>query len=104
MTRNIWESPCPPTSRGGQIAQAFTSGADFLRNWPTNRPYLLLLDLQMPELSGVEVQRAFNRTGADVPVVIVTAYDSESSRAECLREGAISYLCKRVEMRYCWTC
>lgn len=83
----------------GYSARAFISGADFLRNWPANRPDCLFLDLQMPELSGVDVQRALNRAGAYVPVVIVTAYDSPSSRAECLREGAIAYLCKPVEER-----
>ena len=83
----------------GYSAQAFTSGADFLRNWPTNRPDCLLLDLQMPELSGVDVQRALNHAEAHFPVVILTAYDSPSSRAECLQEGAIAYLCKPVDVR-----
>jgi FixJ family two-component response regulator len=81
----------------GYGAQAFTSGAEFLRNWPATRPDGVLLDLQMPELSGMDVQRALNRAGARIPVVILTAYDSPSSRAECLREGAIAYLCKPVE-------
>lgn len=81
----------------GYIARAFTSGADFLQNWPANKPECLLLDLQMPEMSGVDVQRALNHAGASVPVVIITAHDSPSSRAECLREGAIAYLCKPVE-------
>jgi FixJ family two-component response regulator len=83
----------------GYTAQAFPSGAEFLRNWRAIRPDCLLLDLQMPELSGVEVQRALNRAGANVPIVILTAYDSPGSRAECLREGAIAYLCKPIEER-----
>jgi FixJ family two-component response regulator len=83
----------------GYSAQAFTSGADILRSWPADRPDCLLLDLQMPEVSGVDVQRALNRARVHVPVVILTAYDSPSSRAECLREGAIAYLCKPVEER-----
>jgi FixJ family two-component response regulator len=83
----------------GYSAQAFISGADFLRNWPANKPDCLLLDLQMPGLPGIEVQRALNRAGALVPVVILTAYESPSSRAECMREGAIAYLCKPIEDR-----
>jgi FixJ family two-component response regulator len=83
----------------GYVARAFVSGDDFLRNWPPNKPDCLLLDLQMPELSGTDVQRALNYQGVHIPVVIITAYDSPSSRAECLREGAIAYLCKPVEER-----
>jgi FixJ family two-component response regulator len=83
----------------GYTARAFTSAADFLRDLPANRPDCLLLDLQMGRLSGTDVQRALNRAGEDIPVLILTAYDSPTSRAECFREGAIAYLSKPVEER-----
>lgn len=83
----------------GYAARAFTSGADFLRELPAYRPDCILLDLQMGELSGTDVQRTLNRAGEAIPVIILTAYDSPTSRAECLREGAIAYLRKPVEER-----
>ena len=51
----------------------------------------------MPDLSGVEVQKALNHAGAQFPVVILTAHDSPSAREECMREGAVAYLCKPMD-------
>jgi FixJ family two-component response regulator len=83
----------------GYDARAFSSGADLLLSLPTYEPDCLVLDLQMPGLSGSDVQRALNRAGVNVPVVVITAHDSALARAECLREGAIAYLCKPVDER-----
>jgi FixJ family two-component response regulator len=80
-------------------ARGFASGDEFLQSWRTDRPDCLVLDLRMPGLSGMDVQRALNRTGAHLPVVIVSAHDSPSAREECLREGAVAYLCKPVDER-----
>jgi FixJ family two-component response regulator len=80
-------------------ARGFASGDEFLKNWPADRPDCLVLDLRMPGLSGMDVQRALNRTGAHLPVVIVSAHDSPAAREECLREGAVAYLCKPVDER-----
>ncbi len=81
----------------GHPARAFASGSEFLRSWHAEKPDCLMLDLQMPGLSGVDVQRALNREGASIPVIIITAHDSPSAREECLREGAIAYLCKPLD-------
>jgi FixJ family two-component response regulator len=84
----------------GYSARAFNSGADYLlQNWPESEPECLVLDLQMPGLSGTDVQRALNRAGVRVPVVVITAHDSALARAECMREGAVAYLCKPVDER-----
>jgi two-component system, LuxR family, response regulator FixJ len=58
-----------------------------------------MLDLQMPSLSGTEVQRALHRAGAHLPVVIITANDRPGAREECMREGAVAYLCKPLDER-----
>jgi FixJ family two-component response regulator len=83
----------------GYDAHGFNSGADFLQNGSAYKPDCLVLDLQMPGLSGTDVQRALNRAGVHFPVVVITAHDSALARAECLREGAIAYLCKPVDER-----
>jgi FixJ family two-component response regulator len=83
----------------GYSARGFNSGTDLLQNWPAYEPDCLVLDLEMPGLSGTDVQRALNRAGVHVPVVVITAHDSARARAECLREGAIAYLCKPVDER-----
>jgi FixJ family two-component response regulator len=83
----------------GYVARSFSSGADLLQSLSTCEPDCLVLDLQMPGLNGTDVQRALNRAGVNVPVVVMTAHDSALARAECLREGAIAYLCKPVDKR-----
>lgn len=61
---------------------------------PARRPDCLVLDLHMPGLSGLEVQRELARRGETVPIVVITAFDEHESRAQCLAAGAAAYLLK----------
>jgi FixJ family two-component response regulator len=83
----------------GYAARSFASGTEFLDQGMSEPPECLILDLQMPGLSGVEVQRALNRCGARIPVLMLSAGESSGAREECLREGAAAYLCKPVDER-----
>jgi FixJ family two-component response regulator len=82
----------------GFTARGFTSGDEFLKTWHFDRPDILLLDLQMPELSGTEVQRALTLGGARFPVVIVTAHDSLQHRDESMRLGPVAFLTKPLDV------
>jgi FixJ family two-component response regulator len=84
---------------GGHAARGFASAREFLNSWRLDRPDCLLLDLQMPDISGTEVQQALNAAGAGIPVIIVTARDSLIVREECMRQGAVAYLCKPPDPR-----
>ncbi len=83
----------------GFPARAFASGAEFLNSWHFDRPDCLVLDLQMPDLSGTEVQQSLRMAGANFPIVIITAHDSPSLRRECMSAGATEYLCKPLDIR-----
>jgi len=83
----------------GFAARAFASGTDFLDCWHFDRPDCLILDLQMPDLSGKEVQRSLRAAGAHFPINIITAHDSPSLREECMSAGAVSYLSKPLDIR-----
>lgn len=83
----------------GYTARAFGSGREFLQFWPKNRLDCVVLDLAMPDLSGADVQRALNRAGARLPVVIMTAHDEPGVREDCMRRGAAAYLCKPLDER-----
>jgi FixJ family two-component response regulator len=76
----------------GFAARAFASGAEFLESWHFDRPDCLVLDLQMPG-------RSLMMAGASFPIVIITAHDSPNLREECMRAGAIEYLCKPLDIR-----
>jgi FixJ family two-component response regulator len=82
----------------GYVARGFASGEEFLQTWPGNGARCLILDLHMPGLSGVDVQRDLNRMQARIPVIIITANDSSEAREECLRLGAYDFLSKPISM------
>ena len=81
----------------GFPARGFASGQEFLESWLTERPDCLVLDLQMPGMSGVEVLSALKSAGARLPSIVITAHDEPGSREQCLREGAVAYLLKPVD-------
>lgn len=82
----------------GFCARGFASGDEFLNSWHFDRPDCLVLDLQMPGLSGMEVHNSLVSAGAQFPIVIITAHDAPSVREECIRRGAAAYLCKPLDI------
>jgi signal transduction histidine kinase len=62
------------------------------------KPDLVLLDIRLPDMTGVDVLRAIREVDATVPVIMATAYASLSTAADCLNVGADSYLMKPFEM------
>jgi FixJ family two-component response regulator len=81
----------------GFRARAFASGERFLESWKLNPPDCLLLDLQMPGLTGQEVHDRLNAAGAKFPIIIISSDDSPSTREQCLQRGALAYLRKPID-------
>jgi len=75
-------------------AAVFGSGQEFLDSLRGRQPDCLVLDLQMPGLTGLEVQRILAGSGARFPTIIITAHDEPEARARCLAAGVAAYLCK----------
>jgi FixJ family two-component response regulator len=75
-------------------AVVFASGQEFLESLRLRQPDCLVLDLQMPGLTGLEVQRVLTGSGVRFPTIIITAHDEPETRARCLAAGAAAYLCK----------
>jgi FixJ family two-component response regulator len=80
-------------------AETFASGQEFLDSLPERSPDCLVLDLQMPGLSGLEVQRRLAADGVRVPTIIITADDAPETRERCLSAGTAAYLCKPFDDR-----
>ena len=57
---------------------------------------LILLDLQMPTMGGMDVLRRLREEGSDVPVVMVTAHGSVPDAVEAMRLGAVDFICKPI--------
>lgn len=81
----------------GFDVQTYASGADFLHSLARNSPQCVVLDLRMPQMSGVEVQSAMAQARRDVPVVIITGDDAAESRQQTLVRGARAFLRKPVD-------
>jgi CheY-like chemotaxis protein len=70
-------------------------GQDALRQMARQRPDLVVTDLQMPEMDGLELTTTIKSEYPLVPVVLMTAQGSEEIAAQALRRGAASYVPKR---------
>jgi FixJ family two-component response regulator len=81
----------------GYDAKGFANGPDFLGALAHERFACLILDLQMPGMSGLEVQsgKAFQQAG--LPTIIISAHDEHETRESCLAAGAFAYLSKPVD-------
>jgi FixJ family two-component response regulator len=81
----------------GIDAQAFASAEDFLAAAPaTGRTggLVLVLDVHLPGLGGLELQARLAAEGRRIPIVFITAYESEPVRHRALAAGAVDFLLK----------
>ncbi len=69
-------------------------GAEALASIGTARPDVVVMDVMMPRLSGLETTRALRAAGHDLPVLVLTARDAVGDRVEGLDAGADDYLTK----------
>ena len=63
-------------------------------------PSLILLDLQMPGMSGMEVLRRLRQDGVDIPIVVVTAHGSIETAVEAMKEGAYDFVPKPIDPKH----
>jgi FixJ family two-component response regulator len=78
----------------GYIVQTFASAEEFLRSERLDDFSCIVSDIQMPAMSGVQLQDYLRRQGYRVPFIFVTAFPDETIRARALAGGAICYLTK----------
>ena len=78
----------------GLVAQAFSSGEEFLRSPELSRTGCLVVDFDMPKMSGLDLHNSLARLGKEIPTVLITAYPSDDIRARALEAGVLCYLPK----------
>ena len=83
-------------SYGLKNIETFDSGKMFLDSLPARRPDCVLLDLNMPGLSGLDVLKSLRIAGWELPVIILTGNDQPMLRAQCMAAGARAYLLKPI--------
>src|SRR5215471_3893707 len=72
----------------------FESAEKFLESGRIDDTSCLIVDVQMPGLTGLDLQRRLIDLGKRVPVIFVTAFSSERARAQALEAGAVGFLRK----------
>jgi FixJ family two-component response regulator len=74
--------------------EEFSSAEDFLNSERSHGSDCLILDVRMPGLSGLELQRRLAADNKNVPIVFITAHYSEEERTKAMEAGAVDYLSK----------
>ena len=80
----------------GLRAEVFASAEDFLQSACVAKTACLLLDMRMPGMGGLELQRRLAETGRLIPIVFLSARASEEEECRALRAGAANFLRKPV--------
>jgi FixJ family two-component response regulator len=75
-------------------AEAFASGEAFLSSLEKFRPDCVVLDLQMPGLTGRDVQKRLTSMQINLPVILITAHDDVITQQQSMSDGAANYLRK----------
>jgi len=83
-------------SSAGWKVESFTDPVEFLRHAETCRPEVVVLDILMPAMNGLEVQKRLRTISPSSRVVVLTSKDDASVRAEAIRCGAAGFFIKPV--------
>jgi len=80
----------------GFTTQTFGSAEDFLDSIPLNSTTCLILDVRLPGMSGIELQRRLRAKNSGIPIIFVTAHGDASTRDRAMEDGAARFLNKPV--------
>ena len=81
----------------GYSAYAFASAEEFLQSPHLNDTSCLISDIQMPGMSGIELQNHLVTRGHRTPIIFITAFPDANIQAQALKAGAICFLNKPVD-------
>jgi FixJ family two-component response regulator len=82
----------------GIDVETFGSGTEFLAHEPDDGPTCVLLDLQMPDMTGLQVQEELDRIGRQIPIVFVTGHGAISAGVQAMKRGAVDFLEKPFDV------
>src|SRR3979411_2200632 len=78
----------------GLEVQDFASTQEFLSNWPLEALSCLVLDVQLPGISGLDLQQELRSRDAQIPIVFMTGYGDIPMSVRAMKAGAIEFLTK----------
>jgi FixJ family two-component response regulator len=78
----------------GLRAQAFATGQEFLNRQRTGEPSCLILDVRLPQMSGLDFQGQLAKAGVQIPIIFITAHGDIPMSVRALKSGAVEFLTK----------
>lgn len=81
----------------GWKTETFGSALEFLASARTEAPTCIVLDLQLPGLSGLELQKQMAEAGVETPIVFLTGHGDIPASVKAMKAGAIEFLTKPVD-------
>jgi FixJ family two-component response regulator len=75
-------------------AECFTTGEEFLRKQRTSDPCCLVLDVRLPQMSGLDFQHRLAEIGLQIPIIFITAHGDIPMSVKALKSGAVEFLTK----------
>jgi FixJ family two-component response regulator len=78
----------------GLRAESFATAEEFLSRQRTGDPSCLVLDVRLPQMSGLDVQRRLGETGVRIPIIFITAHGDIPMSVRALKSGAVEFLTK----------
>jgi FixJ family two-component response regulator len=76
------------------VVDNYAAGTPFLRSLAQSHPDCLVLDLQMPGMSGVDILQYLSQQHIRIPTIVITAHDNPDAYQACLNAGAHAFLRK----------
>ena len=78
----------------GLRAESFATSQEFLSRQPTSDPSCLVLDVRLPQMSGLDFQRRLSEIGMQIPIIFITAHGDIPMSVRALKSGAVEFLTK----------
>jgi FixJ family two-component response regulator len=78
----------------GLRAEAFATGQEFLNRQRTGDPSCLVLDVRLPQMSGLDFQRQLAEADIQIPIIFITAHGDIPMSVRALKSGAVEFLTK----------
>ena len=78
----------------GLPVRSFGSAEDFLKSGQQEETGCLIADIQMPGMSGLDLQAKLNADHCPIPIIFITAHGDEEMRLQAMRAGAVKFLAK----------
>ena len=78
----------------GLSVDTFPSAKKFLNHPRPDRPSCVILDVRMPGLSGLDLQRELTKIGASIPIIFITGHGDVRMTVQAMKDGAVEFLTK----------